>query len=189
MSKILIKCLCFLILTAELTLPQSELDSITNPKSDSTFLNSINFPDNQLLTTSFNFIYGFAVPHAKEVVNIRGTNPKGYEINFDWLLYTNEVWNDCHCYPRLGIHLAYYDFDLTDIFGYGYEGGINFTYFFGLLSKFNFLVKGKAGLSYLTKPYDKLTHPENMSYSTHLNYLLSASLKHEPQFKCCINRT
>ena len=35
-------------------------------------------------------------------------------------------------------------------------------------------MKGKAGLSYLTKPYDKETHPENMSYSTHLNYLLSA---------------
>ena len=174
MSRIFLKCLCFFIITAELISPQSNYNPVSNTRSDSTISNSHNISDRQLLTTSFNFIYGFAVPHAKEVVNIRGTNPKGYEINFDWLLYTDEVWNDCHCYPRLGFHFAYYDFDLTDIFGYGYEGGINFTYFFGLVSKFNFLVKGKAGLSYLTKPYDKVTHPENMSYSTHLNYLLSA---------------
>lgn len=149
-------------------------DSLTTSLADSTTKIEDNFPDLTPLTASFNFLYGFAVPHAKEVINIRGTNPKGYELNFDWLLYTKEVWDDCHCYPRLGFHLAFYDFDLTDIFGYGYEGGINFTYYFGLLSKFNFLLKGKAGLSYLTEPYNKETHPENMSYSTHLNYLLSA---------------
>ena len=98
---------------------------------DSTTQIEDKIPDITPLTTSFNFLYGFAVPHAKEVVNIRGTNPKGYEFNFNWLLYTNEVWDDCHCYPRLGFHLAFYDFDLNDIFGYGYEGGINFTYYFG----------------------------------------------------------
>ena len=121
----------------------------------------------------FTYHYGFAIPHAKEVKNIKG-NPIGYELNFNWLLYTKETWDDCHCYPRLGLFLSYYDFDITEIFGYGYVAGMHFTYFFGLPSAFNFLVHGKAGLSYLTKPYDEETHRENMSYSTHLNYLLSA---------------
>ena len=163
-----------LVLPAGLVYSQLNSDSLYTSFQDSTFLTESNITDAIPLTTSFNFIYGFAVPHAKEVVNIRGTHPIGYELNFAYLLYTREVWDDCHCYPRLGIHLAFYDFDINEIFGYGYEGGIDFTYFFGLLSKFNFLVKGKAGLSYLTKPYDKEDHPENMSYSTHLNYLLSA---------------
>ena len=166
--------ICWLILTAKLLYPQVNSDSIYVSPEDSLALQQNNITDTTPMTASFNFIYGFAVPHAKEVVNIRGTHPIGYELNFDYLLYTNEVWDDCHCYPRLGFHLAFYDFDINEIFGYGYEGGLNFTYFFGLLSKFNFLVKGKAGLSYLTKPYDKENHPENMSYSTHLNYLLSA---------------
>ena len=164
----------FLVLPAGLVYSQLNSDSLYTSFQDSTFLTESNITDAIPLTTSFNFIYGFAVPHAKEVVNIRGTHPIGYELNFAYLLYTREVWDDCHCYPRLGFHLAFYDFDINEIFGYGYEGGIDFTYFFGLLSKFNFLVKGKAGLSYLTKPYDKEDHPENMSYSTHLNYLLSA---------------
>jgi hypothetical protein len=163
-----------LVLPAGLVYSQLNSDSLYTSSQDSTFLTESNITDAIPLTTSFNFIYGFAVPHAKEVVNIRGTHPIGYELNFAYLLYTREVWDDCHCYPRLGFHLAFYDFDINEIFGYGYEGGIDFTYFFGLLSKFNFLIKGKAGLSYLTKPYDKENHPENMSYSTHLNYLLSA---------------
>jgi hypothetical protein len=159
---------------ANLTYTQTHTDIIydLSPLNTDSTLNEIK--NEAILTTGFAFIYGWAIPHAKEVVNIRGTNPKGYELNFNWLLYTKEVWDDCHCYPRLGIHFSFYDFDLNEIFGYGYEGGMNFTYFFGLLSKFNFLVHGKAGLSYLTKPYDEKNHPENMSYSTHVNYLLSA---------------
>ena len=171
-NKILI--ICGLIFIVESIYSQVNSDSLYVSSKESQTLNDNNISDATPLTTSFNFIYGFAVPHAKEVVNIRGTHPIGYELNFDYLLFTREVWDDCHCYPRLGFHLAFYDFDINEIFGYGYEGGIDFTYFFGLLSKFNFLVKGKAGLSYLTKPYDKEYHPENMSYSTHLNYLLSA---------------
>ncbi len=151
--------------------------------------------DVKLFSLGFTYHYGFAIPHAKEVVNIKGTNPVGYELNFNWLLYTKETWNDCHCYPRLGLFLSYYDFDITEIFGYGYVAGMHFTYYFGLPSTFNFLVTGKAGLSYLTKPYDKETHPENMSYSTHLNYLLSAgaglrfeiSKKVEAQFFVSMN--
>jgi len=153
---------------------QSNPDTNTIPLPDSTIIFENEQPDALPLTTGFSFIYGYAIPHAKECLNVRGTNPKGYEINFNWLLYTREVWDDCHCYPRLGFHFGFYDFDLNEIFGYGYEGGINFIYYFGLLSKFNFLVQGKAGLSYLTKPYDEINHSQNMSYSTHLNYLLSA---------------
>jgi len=148
---------------SEITISQ---DSLINSKSE--------IEDQKPFTAGLTFIYGYAIPHAKEVINIRGTNPKGYQVDFNWLLYSDETWNDCHCYPRLGFHLSFYDFDINEIFGYGYEGGINFTYFFGLLSKFNFFLQGKAGLSYLTRPYDKATHPENLSYSTHLNYLLSA---------------
>lgn len=151
--------------------------------------------DVKLFSLGFTYHYGFAIPHAKEVVNIKGTNPVGYELNFNWLLYTKETWDDCHCYPRLGLLLSYYDFDITEIFGYGYVAGIHFTYFFGLPSTFNFIVHGKAGFSYLTKPYDKETHPKNMSYSTHLNYLLSAgaglkfeiSKKVEAQFLVSMN--
>lgn len=143
----------------------SEKDSTKNERIDETA--SLPF------SMGFTYLYGFAIPHAKEVVNIRGTNPIGYELNFNWLLYSREVWDDCHCYPRLGFLVAYYDFDINEIFGYGLNAAGQFTYFIGLPSTFNFLLLGKAGISYLTKPYDRVAHPENMSYSTYINYLLS----------------
>jgi hypothetical protein len=120
------------------------------------------------------YITGYMIPHAKEVMNVRGTNPRGIELDYYSHLNNDEVWLDCECYPRLGAFVSFYDFDITDILGYGFSGGINFTYFFGLPSDYNFHIKGKAGFAYLTKPFDKVTHPQNMSYSTHFNYLLSA---------------
>lgn len=120
------------------------------------------------------YITGYMIPHAKEVLNVRGTNPRGLELAYYSHLNTDEVWLDCECYPRLGAFISFYDFDITDILGYGFSGGINFTYFFGLPSDYNFHLKGKAGFAYLTKPFDKEKHPQNMSYSTHFNYILSA---------------
>lgn len=119
------------------------------------------------------YISGYMFPHAKEVINVRGANPKGIELDYYYHLNNDEVWNDCECYPRIGAFFSYYEFDITDILGYGLSGGINFTYFFGLPSAYNFHLKGKAGLAYLTDPFNKETNPLNMSYSTHFNYLLS----------------
>ncbi len=120
------------------------------------------------------YITGYMIPHAKEVMNVRGTNPRGVELAYYSHLNNDEVWLDCECYPRIGGFISFYDFEITDVLGYGLSGGINFTYFFGLPSDYNFHLKGKAGFAYLTKPFDKLNHPQNMSYSTHFNYILSA---------------
>lgn len=120
------------------------------------------------------YITGYMIPHAKEVLNVRGSNPRGIELAYYSHLNNDEVWLDCECYPRIGGFISFYDFDITEVLGYGLSGGINFTYFFGLPSDYNFHLKGKAGFAYLTKPFDKKTHPQNMSYSTHFNYILSA---------------
>jgi len=173
MWNLYLKTFLFLYIFSSISPAQEFSDTLDVSKPAINLIGGDVEKDAKLFSLGFTYHYGFAIPHAKEVVNIRGTNPVGYELNLNWLLYTKETWDDCHCYPRLGLFLSYYDFDITEVFGYGYVAGIHFTHFFGLPSAFNFLIHGKAGLSYLTKPYDKETHPENMSYSTHLNYLLS----------------
>lgn len=120
------------------------------------------------------FLYGYMIPHAKEVLPVRGLNPRGYELFFNWHQNNDDVWNACNCYPRLGVFLSYYDFDLEVLLGHGYSAGMAFTYFFGLPSDFNFHLKGRGGLSYLTNPYDPNKEIVNWSYSTNLNFILSA---------------
>jgi len=132
--------------------------------------------DNNYFLLGVGYTTGYLISHAKEVVNLRGLNPRAYEIDFNWHLYNDEVWNDCQCYPRVGAFLAFHDFNNSELLGYGFSGGLSFTYFFGLPSDYNFHLKGKGGASYLTKPFDKDKHPDNMAYSTHINYLLSIGI-------------
>ncbi|UCH66435.1 MAG: acyloxyacyl hydrolase [Ignavibacterium sp.] len=157
----------------------------TSPDSDKSTENSSSEIGNyKPFTFGINYYYGFGVPHAGTQVEVRETNPKGYELNFSWLLYTSEVWDDCHCYPRIGFLLSYLDFDLNETFGSGYVGAIYFMYFFGLPSTFNFILQGKAGISYLSNPWDINNNPENMAYSTNINYWLSAGVG----FRIAMNR-
>ena len=149
--------------------PQST-DNSSN-KSDSSAENYLSNKSHILL--GFSYTTGYMISHAKEVVNLRGLNPHIYELDFDWHLNNDEVWNDCHCYPRIGAFLAFHDFNNKELLGYGVSGGLSLTYFLGLPSDYNFHLKGKLGASYLTKPFDKDTHPDNMAYSTHINYLIS----------------
>jgi hypothetical protein len=125
------------------------------------------------LVIGFSYANGYMISHAKEVVNLRGLNPRTFELDINWHLNNDDVWNDCHSYPRVGAFLAYHDYENDDLLGHGFSGGISFVYFFGLPSDFNFHIKGKGGASYLTKPYDKSKNPQNMAYATHLNYLIS----------------
>ncbi len=120
------------------------------------------------------FVTGYMIPHSNEVNNVRGLNPRGVELAYYNHLNSDDVWLDCECYPRFGYFISYYHLDRTELLGHSFSGGLNFTYFLGLPSSFNFHLKGKAGLAYLTKPYDKINHPRNWSYATHLNFFLSA---------------
>lgn len=140
---------------------------------DSLMISEFTIPDQDQLFVGFSYTTGNMIPHAKEVLNVMGKNPKAYELLLLWHLNNKKVWDDCNCYPRLGLYFGYYDYEYEEILGHGYSGGINFEYFFGLPNKYNFFIQSKAGLSYLTKPHDEINNPLNMSYSTHLNYLLS----------------
>lgn len=122
------------------------------------------------------FLTGYMIPHSMEVNNVRGANPRGIELAYYNHLNSDDVWLDCECYPRFGFFLSYYHLDLVDLLGHSFSGGLNFTYFLGLPKDFNFHLKGKAGLAYLTKPHDKINHPRNWSYATHLNFFLSAGV-------------
>ena len=169
-KRILIIALILLLIFNPTKLYSQDIEFQSN---NSEVLVENNSSDNNYLILGFSYLSGFMISHAKEVVNLRGLNPHTYELDINWHLNNDDVWNDCHCYPRVGAFLAFHDFDNNELLGYGFTGGLSFTYFLGLPSDYNFHLKGKLGASYLTKPFDKEKHPYNMAYSTHINYLIS----------------
>ena len=146
---------------------------ISDTTSSDNQLNSNNVSSEKSIPLiGFSYLTGYMISHAKEVINIRGLNPRSYELDLYWHLNNDEVWNDCQCYPRIGAFLSYHDFENEELLGHGFSGGLSFTYFFGLPADFNFHLKGKTGASYLTKPFDKDKHPANMAYATYINYII-----------------
>lgn len=163
---IIVFMMCASFSAAQLFSQNNDLQSAADDKAVQTERTSVR-------VIGAGFLTGYMISHAKEVVNLRGLYPQVYELTYSWHLNNDEVWNDCHCYPRIGLFLAYHNLINREVLGEGYSGGLSFTYFFGIPDFFNPHLKGKAGLSYLTKPFNKETHPDNMAYATHLNFLIS----------------
>jgi hypothetical protein len=116
--------------------------------------------------------HGFIFAHSPLVENTKGAHPTGVEIDFGWQRNDASTWNLCNCYPRKGLLVAYYNYD-TKILG----ESINAAYFlephYKLGKKTFFSLKGAAGLTYLTNPFDSIKNPTNQSYSTTISgYLL-----------------
>ena len=116
--------------------------------------------------------HGFIFAHSVDVQNTRGARPTGIETIFSWQRNDSAAFALCHCYPRQGLLLAYYDYDVGLL---GKSGTAAYflepTYKIGNRVLFSF--KGAAGLSYLNNPYDSISNPGNQSYSTRVSaYLL-----------------
>lgn len=116
--------------------------------------------------------HGFIFAHSVDVQNTRGARPTGIEAILSWQRNDSDTFALCHCYPRQGLLLAYYDYDVGLL---GKSGTAAYflepTYRIGDRVFFSF--KGAGGLSYLNNPYDSIGNPGNQSYSTHVSaYLL-----------------
>lgn len=116
--------------------------------------------------------HGFIFAHSEDVQNTRGARPTGLETILSWQRNDAASFALCHCYPRQGVMLAYYDYDVGLL---GKSGTAAYflepTYRISKGVLFSF--KGAAGLSYLSNPYDSISNPGNQSYSTNMSaYLL-----------------
>src|SRR5688500_11048330 len=114
----------------------------------------------------------FIFAHSKAVQNTKGANPTGIELSFGWQRNDPETWKLCNCFPKKGLLLVYYDYDVRILgksFGAAYF--LEPTYKVGNKTFFSF--KGVAGLAYLTNPFDSIHNLTNQSYSSAIGgYLL-----------------
>ncbi len=114
------------------------------------------------------FHYGSVYIHTPAVKNIAGSRPYGTEIEFSRLPSDTNTYNRCNCLPRNGVALSYFNFD-SKILG----SGVMLSYFiepaYRLSNNLKFNIRGAAGLTYVTNPFDTLKNFENRNYTAHLN--------------------
>ena len=119
--------------------------------------------------------YGFVFAHAEEVQNTKGSKPWGIELDLNKQLLKNESWEACNCFPRTGLVISYFNFD-NEILGHSINAGWYIEPLLFTAHRINLSLKGVAGLSYLTHPYDETENPQNQSYSMSLSAYLGLGL-------------
>jgi hypothetical protein len=118
--------------------------------------------------------HGFIFAHSRAVQNTKGANPTGIELNLGWQRNDTETWNLCNCFPKKGLLLVYYDYDVR-ILGRSFGAAYFLEPIYKIGAKTFFSFKGVSGLAYLTNPFDSISNPTNQSYSSAIGgYLLVA---------------
>lgn len=116
--------------------------------------------------------YGSIIIHSRAIREIKDSYPFGIEADFSWHLNGEKQWNNCRCYPRVGVMFSYFYYDNPSVLGNGIAAIYYVEPFFGAHRKLSLSFRAGAGQTYLTRPYDEATNPDNQSYSTHLNTFL-----------------
>jgi len=120
--------------------------------------------------------YGFIIPHAKEIKGISRSKPRGLDLDVSWLLLGKNAWNYCFCYPRSGFTFSYMDFDNPRVLGKAYALNYFIEPFISYQNLVNLSFRAGMGMVYLTNPYDKVTNPDNLFYSSDISFTLLLNL-------------
>jgi len=120
--------------------------------------------------------YGFIIPHSASIRSISYSKPWTVEADLAWHLNGARAWQQCNCYPRLGISVMYVNFDNPAVLGSGLTALAYAEPFLSVHHRFNLSFRLGAGLAYLNQVYDPVSNPENLFYSTPFSFILGASL-------------
>ncbi|MFP4470358.1 MAG: acyloxyacyl hydrolase [Bacteroidales bacterium] len=119
--------------------------------------------------------YGFVLIHSRDIRYVKDSYPQGLEFDVSWHYSGQKAYYDCLCMPRLGVSLTYWDFDNPEVLGQGLVSQFFVEPFYGSGRRFSFSFRAGTGLAYINRPYDSLANPNNLSYSTRINFTLNLS--------------
>ncbi len=141
-------------------------------QTDTTNVTVTKSKEKSLFSFGMGIQHGFIFAHTEEVQNTKGARPTGIEAILGWQRNDAAIFDLCHCYPRQGLLLAYYDYDVT-LLGKSATAAYFLEPTYRISDGVLFSFKGSMGVSYLSNPFDSISNPGNQSYSTHLSiYLL-----------------
>lgn len=156
-KQFLIRC-CFILALFTVSLSNAQTDTIPEKQKS-------------LFSVGLGVQHGFIFAHTQEVQNTQGARPTGIEAIAGWQRNDAAALSLCRCYPRQGVLLAYYDYDV-DLLGKSLSAAYFLEPTYQISNRVFFSFKGAAGFSYLSNPFDSISNPTNQSYSNHVSFYL-----------------
>lgn len=120
--------------------------------------------------------YGFLFLHSQDVAPIGQSYPAALALNVQRWLLADKHWENCHCYPRLGLSLGAHYYDNPKVLGWGIPLYGYLEPWYRIKGDWFFMLRASAGLIYLSRPYDEVENPLNASYSLPLSAYISVGL-------------
>jgi len=118
--------------------------------------------------------YGFIIPHSESLEAVSGSNPAGLQIDIYRHLNTQSVWDQCNCYPRVGLSTSFFHYNNPEVLGNSYNFAGFIEPFLTFKSRLNFSFRMAFGVSLLDQVYDEQTNPLNLFYSSPVSFILQA---------------
>lgn len=115
---------------------------------------------------------GTVLVHSRHVRPIANSYPRGIEANLTWQRTSEQAWQTCLCYPKMGIALTSWDYDNPQVLGWGMTGLFYIEPVFNAPQRLSFSIRAGLGLSWQSNPHDPETNPLNLSYSTAIAFPL-----------------
>lgn len=138
----------------------------TEAQSDSTFVES------RPTVLGINFDYGFLLKHTDFLRELDDSYPLSVSLDWSKHLITRKSWEFCNCFPRVGVSLAYWNWDQPDVLGSGISAVGYLEPYIRTHNRTNVFFRAGLGGVYLTDPFDEETNPLNLSYSTNFAFFL-----------------
>lgn len=115
--------------------------------------------------------YGFIIPHSRDIINVSGSNPRGFEISAQWLLNREKYTRNSGVIAKRGIVLHYVNFDNPDVLGYCVNVVPYIEPMIRPWRRFYGSVQLGLGLAYLNRVYDAESNPTNLFFSFPVSFL------------------
>ena len=134
------------------------------------------FTEKKVTVFGLGLDYGFLIKHTESLREIEEAYPSSISIDWSKILLTQKAWEFCNCFPRVGVNLAYWNWDNPDVLGSGLVAMGYVEPYFRTQQKANLFFSMGLGGAYLTNPFDEVENPLNQSYSTNLSFALMVGL-------------
>ncbi|MCK4662794.1 MAG: acyloxyacyl hydrolase [Bacteroidales bacterium] len=115
---------------------------------------------------------GFIIPHSEDIRSISNSNPWAIETEFSQIKTDDKTYQLCFCYPKTGVSLLYINFDNPEILGNGYAFIPFIEPYFNFQKKLRLSLKAGTGPVFHDNPYNEVTNPQNLFYSTKFSFIL-----------------
>lgn len=116
--------------------------------------------------------YAFIIQHTPKLKDeITQSKPWSFEMDLNWHLRQRGVWNYCYCYPRTGVSVMYTDFALPRVLGSAVSIYPFIEPYIRPEKSLNFAIRFGIGPAFMTKPYDEVTNPDNLFFSSIVSFI------------------